>query len=233
MNKGLIALFGGAAMALALTAGYFFNAGNSQRGMLFGAIALIFTALMISRMRAGQKKKGYVPRPDEPLAINPAFYGELNRLIDEGKDINGYLRDCDAPRNIVKGVNIGGGTRWYYHKDGLEFDEFCAELPHAEVEEIKHPYITSQRVEREAGSEIAEQIIKVDLYRMLWDWGEHNPKKRRYANSMRIAFHGAYNSSGESGGNSYLDMTIEQVRAARKANKKKPKKQRRKSDAGL
>ena len=46
-------------------------------------------------------------------------------------------------------------------------------------------------------------MITVDLERALWDWGNQHPEKRRYANSMRIAFQGVYApaENGENGGN--------------------------------
>lgn len=228
MNKFLIALFGGGGMACALAAGYFFSEGNALRGMLFAVLALGLALLMLSKMFGREHKTDLTPQSAEPPAINPAFYGELSRLIDEGKDINGYLRECDPPNNIVKSVNIGGATRWYYHKDGLKYNEFAAELPHGEEAEFEHPYVLDRRVE--AGEETDTHIITVDLYRVLWDWGDKHPGMHRYANSMRIAYHGAYKPD-EEGDTSILNKTIEEVRAERKANKKKPKKQRR--SAGL
>ncbi len=224
MKKITIALLGGGAMAGAVAAAYFFSDGAIDRGVIFGCIGAIFLWFLVSRMRADQRKAAKTAYDFEHPAINLAFYGELSRLIDEGKDINGYLRGCDAPQNIIKSVNIGGATAWYYHKDGAPFDEFCAEFPPGEAPTLKHPNLRDQRVEQLDGKDL--HIITVDLYSALWDWGELHPKKRRYSNSMRIAFHGAYQPNGETGGNSYLDMTVEEVRAARKANKKKPKKKR-------
>ena len=48
---------------------------------------------------------------------------------------------------------------------------------------------------------------------------------------MRIAFHGAYDTSEGKTDNSFLDKSIEEVRSARRANKKDPtKKKIRKAD---
>lgn len=232
MKKLWIALLGVLAIASALAAGYFLNSGNLPRGLLFLAISLALLGAMVARMRSPQDRKANpILGANDPPAINLAFYGELNRLIDEGKDISGYLRGCDAPQNIVKSVNIGGATRWYYHRDNMPFDQFSAEIPHDETAQIVHPYVKEQRVD--AGTLTDIQYITVDLYRALWDWGEKNPSKRRYANSMRIAFHGAYQPSAQTGDNNYLDKTIEQVRAERKANKKKPKKEKNKKDTDI
>ena len=105
---------------------------------------------------------------------------------------------------------------------------FLSDIPAGETPAVSHPNVTAQRTDMQNGK--AVHVITVDLYRALWDWGEQHPEKRRYANSMRIAFHGAYKPDTESGGNSYLDKSIESVRSARKANKEKPKKKRRDTD---
>ena len=228
MKNITIAVFGGGAMLSALAAGYCFSQGIQNFGWLFVVISLILLLLLRSRLRAlktpAEKAEKALQRP----AINLAFCGELSRLIDEGKDINGYLRECGAPENVVKSINIGGSTVWYYHRDDCaSFDEFRADYPLGETPFISHPYIKSQHVTDQ--SDHALHTITVDLYRALWDWGEQHPEKRCYANSIRIAFHGAY-KPGENGGNSYLDKSIDDIRSARRANKKKPKKQK-KSDS--
>ena len=218
MKKGLIAVLAAAAMLNALAAGYFFSTGSMRRGLVFGVVGVVLLGVMLTKMRP--KKKPDPFSAAVPPAVNLAFYGELNRLIDEGKDISGYLSGCSAPQNIVKSVNIGGATGWYYHRDGMEFNEFAAEYKGFEPPQVKHPHVTAQRTEGN------RHIITVDLYRALWDWGELHPEKRRYANSMRIAFHGAYDAPEDDPGGTYLDKTIEDVRAERKANKKKPKKKK-------
>ena len=228
MKKTTIAILGAAALAVSLAAGYFFSVGSSTYGMLLGAVGALLLWFLISRMRSSEKKAAKTAWAFEHPAISLAFYSELSRLIDEGKDINAQLRSCGAPQNIVKSVNIGGATRWYYHKDGMPYNEFCADIPAGETPAVSHPNVTAQRTDMQNGK--AVHVITVDLYRALWDWGEQHPEKRRYANSMRIAFHGAYKPDTESGGNSYLDKSIESVRSARKANKKKPKKKRRDTD---
>jgi len=229
MKKTTIAILGGASMLSLLAAGYFFSAGNKNLGIVFGAAAVLLLWFLISRMRADLKKAAQIARAFDHPAVNLAFYGELSRLIDEGRDISPYLRECSAPQNIVKSVNIGGATAWYYHKDGLAYNEFAADFPRDQVPEVKHPYLIAQRTEALSASK-ETLILTLDLYRVLWDWGEAHPEKRRYANSMRIAFHGAYTPDEKTGGNTYLDKSIEDVRAARKANKKKPKKKRKPTD---
>ena len=224
MKKITIAVFGGLAMASALASGYFYSVGVSERGLLFAVIAGILLLLLFVRLRSLRTPAEKAAIAFEHPAMNLAFYGELSRLIDEGKDINGYLRECGAPKNVVKSVNIGGSSTWYYHKDDMPFDEFSAGFPVGEAPSVSHPCVKDQRTE-DRGNEVVH-IITVDLYRALWDWGEQHPEKHRYTNSMRIAFHGAYDPA-ENGGNSYLDKSINDVRAARKANKKKPKKQKK------
>ena len=218
MKKGWIAVLAAAAMLNALAAGYFFSTGSMRRGLVFAVVGLVLLGVMATKLR--QKKKPDPFTAAQPPAINLAFYGELNRLIDEGKDISGYLSGCDAPKNIVKSVNPGGSTGWYYHRDGMAYNEFCAEFTGFEPPAHSHPYITSQRTEGN------RHIITVDLYRALWDWGELHPEKRRYANSMRIAFHGAYKAPENDPDGSFLDKSIESVRSERAANKKNPNKKK-------
>lgn len=219
MKKTIIAVFGGGAMLCGLAAGYCFNQGIANYGWLFTVISLILLLLLRSRLRAMRTPAEKAAKALENPAMNLAFYGELSRLIDEGKDINAYLRSCGAPENMIKSVNIGGSSTWYLHKDGHAYDEFCADVA-ADEPEPKHPYITDQR------NEGATRIITVDLNRALWDWGEQHPEKRRYVNSMRIAFQGAYETSEGRTDNSFLDKSIDEVRAARKANKKDPTKKK-------
>lgn len=235
MKKPMIAIVGGAAMLSALMAGYFLSQGQMTRGLVFAIFSVILMMVLFVGMRTRQQEsdpatpRSRYTRTGAPVAMNLAFYGELNRLIDEGKDISGYLRTCNAPQNIVKSVNIGGATAWYYHKDGMGFNVFCAEFPHGEVPTLSHPHIKDQHLE--AGDGLDTHYITIDLYRALWSWGEAHPQKKRYSNSMRLAFHGAYQVQG-SDDNSFLDKTIEEVKAERKANKKDPdkKKKRRKSN---
>ena len=193
MKKITIAVFGGLAMASALASGYFYSVGVSERGLLFAVIAGILLLLLFVRLRSLRTPAEKAAIAFEHPAMNLAFYGELSRLIDEGKDINGYLRECGAPKNVVKSVNIGGSSTWYYHKDDMPFDEFSAGFPIGETPSVSHPCVKDQRTE-DRGNEVVH-IITVDLYRALWDWGEQHPEKHRYTNSMRIAFHGACDPS--------------------------------------
>lgn len=224
MKKIIIAVFGGGAMLSALAAGYCFNQGITNYGWLCTVISLILLLILRSRLRAMRTPAEKAAKALENPAMNLAFYGELSRLIDEGKDINAYLRTCGAPENMIKSVNIGGSSTWYYHKDGYPYDEFSAEIAD-DSPAPEHPYIKSQRTEG------ATRIICVDLNRALWDWGEQHPEKRRYVNSMRIAFHGAYDTSEGKTDNSFLDKSIEEVRSARRANKKDPTKKKNLSKA--
>lgn len=227
-------VMGGAAMLSALLAGYFLSQGMTMRGLVFGVFSAILLMILLIGMRTRQQgnntavPRSRYTRTGAPVAMNLSFYGELNRLIDEGKDISGYLHTCGAPQNIVKSVNIGGATAWYYLKDGMRFNEFCAEFPRGEAPTLSHPHIKEQHVE--SGDMTDTHYITVDLYRALWSWGEAHPQKKRYSNSMRLAFHGTYQVQG-SDDNSFLDKTIEEVKAERKANKKDPekKKNRRKN----
>lgn len=220
MKKIIIAVFGGGAMLSGLAAGYCFSQNITNYGWLFVVISMILLLILRSRLRAMRTPAEKAAKALEHPALNLAFYGELSRLMDKGKDISGYLRECSAPENMVKSVNIGGSSLWYLHKDGYHYDEFCADIPLGETPDPKHPYIKSSRVEYGT-----THVIAVDLDRALWDWGARHPEKRRYANSMRIAFHGAYDPA-ENGGNSYLDKSIEDIRSARRKTKKKPKKRK-------
>lgn len=221
MKKIIIAVFGGGAMLSALAAGYCFNQGITNYGWLCTVISLILLLILRSRLRAMRTPAEKAAKALENPAMNLAFYGELSRLIDEGKDVNGYLRECGAPENMVKSVNIGGSSLWYLHKDNYPYDEFSADIPALDSPAPKHPYIKSARIKNET-----TRVITVDLERALWDWGNQHPEKRRYANSMRIAFQGVY-APAENGGNSYLDKSIDDIRAARKNTKKKPKKSKK------
>lgn len=224
MKNIIIAVFGGGAMLCGLAAGYFFSQGTQNYGWLFVVIALILLLLLRSRLRAMRTPAEKAAKALEHPAMNLAFYSELSRLIDEGTDINAYLRSCGAPENMIKSVNIGGSSTWYYHRDGAPYDEFCAEFPLGETPFISHPCVKSQRVTDDVSA--AVHTVTVDLHRALWDWGEQHPEKRRYANSMRIAFHGAYDTSEGKDDNSFLDKSIDEVRSARKANKKNPNKKK-------
>lgn len=224
MKKIIIAVFGGGAMLSGLAAGYCFSQNITNYGWLLVVISMILLLILRSRLRAMRTPAEKAAKALEHPAMNLAFYSELSRLIDEGKDINGCLRECGAPKNMVKSVNIGGSSLWYLHKDGYAYDEFCADIPADETSEPKHPYIKSARLEN--GS---TRVITVDLDRALWDWGNQHPEKRRYVNSMRIAFQGVYDPA-ENGGNSYLDKSIDDIRAARKQTSKKPKKPRKPPD---
>ena len=231
MKKIYIAVLGGGAMLSALGSVYFFNQGTTNWGALLLVIAAILLLLLFNRLRSLQTPAEKAAKALEHPAMNLAFCGDLSRLIDEGKDISPYLRSCGAPNNMVKSVNIGGSSTWYYHREDTPYDEFRAEFPLGETPFLSHPHIKSQHVADDPGANAAVHTITVDLYRALWDWGEQHPEKRRYVNSMRIAFHGAYDPA-ENGGNTYLDKSIEDVRAARKKNKKNPnkKKNRKKAD---
>lgn len=224
MKKIIIAVFGGSAMLSGLAAGYCFSQNITNYGWLCVLISMILLLILRSRLRAMRTPAEKAAKALENPAMNLAFYSELSRLIDEGKDVNGYLRECGAPENMVKSVNIGGSSEWYLHKDNQPYDEFSADIPAIDAPAPKHPYIKSSRVENNS-----TRVITVDLERALWDWGNRHPEKRRYANSMRIAFQGVY-APAENGGNSYLDKSIDDIRAARKKTKKKPKKSK-KTDA--
>ena len=221
MKKIIIAVFGGGAMLSGLAAGYCFSQNITNYGWLCVLISMILLLILRSRLRAMRTPAEKAAKALENPAMNLAFYSELSRLIDEGKDINGYLRECGAPKNMVKSVNIGGSSEWYLHKDNQPYDEFSADIPAIDAPAPKHPYIKSSRVENNS-----TRVITVDLERALWDWGNQHPEKRRYANSMRIAFQGVY-APAENGGNSYLDKSIDDIRAARKKTKKKPKKSKK------
>ena len=234
MKKSMIALLGGLAVVGVLAGGYCLMQGNLAFGILFCAVAVVMAITLFANMN--REEEEYVQESGESSAgervpttrssapaVNLAFYSDLSRLIDEGKDISGYLRGCGAPKNIVKRVNPGGTTAWYYHKEGLGFDEFSADFPHGEVPRFTHPNIKEQRIEPYGASDV--HILKLDLYRALWDWGEIHPEQRRYTNSMRMAFHGAYKPNDDDD-NSFLNKSIDEVKAQRKANKKKPKKKR-------
>lgn len=232
MKRSYIALLSIPALFGALAAGYYFNMGSVKLGVLFTVISVVLLLILFmlssSAKRAEQNRsadyRGRITR-DVP-SINLAFYGELSRMIDEGKDTTAYLSRCGAPSNMIKSVNIGGATLWYYHKDDMAYDEFCADYPRGEAHEIKHPYLKAQRIETSDSADV--HYITVDLYRALWDWGEKHPEKKKYANSMRMAFQNALTrKSEEDDGGSYLDKTIEEVRAARKAYKKDPTKKKR------
>ncbi len=223
MKKSTSVILGGAAILTALLSGYFFSQDATSRGLLFGVIAVVLLLVLYSRIRSSNNPSRSTRSHEPPM--NLAFYGELNRLIDEGKDIGGYLRKCGAPQNIVKSVNVGGGTVWYLHKDGTPFDEFRAEFPHGEVPEYRHPYIKTQCTQEGTMTDV--HIITVDLYRALWGWGEAHPQKKRWSNSMRLAFHGAYTHPEDAPDETFLDKTIEEVKAARKANKKNPEKKKK------
>lgn len=224
MKKTIIAVFGGGAMLCGLAAGYCFSQGITNYGWLFVVISLILLLLLRSRLRAMRTPAEKAAKALEHPAMNLAFCGELSRLIDEGKDINAYLRSCGAPENMIKSINIGGSSTWYYHRDDTPYDEFRADFPLGETPFISHPYVKSQRVTDSADA--AVHVVTVDLNRALWDWGEQHPEKRRYVNSMRIAFQGAYDTSEGQTDNSFLDKSIDEVRAARKANKKNPNKKK-------
>ena len=221
MKKIIIAVFGGGAMLSGLAAGYCFSQNITNYGWLCVLISMILLLILRSRLRAMRTPAEKAAKALENPAMNLAFYSELSRLIDEGKDINGYLRECGAPKNMVKSVNIGGSSEWYLHKDNQPYDEFSADIPAIDAPAPKHPYIKSSRVENNS-----TRVITVDLERALWDWGNQHPEKRRYANSMRIAFQGVY-APAENGDNSYLDKSIDDIRAARKKTKKKPKKSKK------
>ncbi len=223
MKKIIIAVFGGGAMLSGLAAGYCFSQNITNYGWLCVLISMILLLILRSRLRAMRTPAEKAAKALENPAMNLAFYSELSRLIDEGKDVNGYLRECGAPKNMVKSVNIGGSSEWYLHKDNRPYDEFSADIPSIDAPAPKHPYIKSSRVENNS-----TRVITVDLERALWDWGNQHPEKRRYANSMRIAFQGVY-APAENGGNSYLDKSIDDIRAARKKTKKKPKKSKKTS----
>lgn len=221
MKKIIIAVFGGGAMLSGLAAGYCFSQNITNYGWLCVLISMILLLILRSRLRAMRTPAEKAAKALENPAMNLAFYSELSRLIDEGKDVNGYLRECGAPENMVKSVNIGGSSEWYLHKDNQPYDEFSADIPAIDAPAPKHPYIKSSRVENNS-----TRVITVDLERALWDWGNRHPEKRLYANSMRIAFQGVY-APAENGGNSYLDKSIDDIRAARKKTKKKPKKSKK------
>lgn len=221
MKKIIIAVFGGGAMLSGLAAGYCFSQNITNYGWLCVLISMILLLILRSRLRAMRTPAEKAAKALENPAMNLAFYSELSRLIDEGKDVNGYLRECGAPENMVKSVNIGGSSEWYLHKDNQPYDEFSADIPAIDAPAPTHPYIKSSRVENNS-----TRVITVDLERALWDWGNQHPEKRRYANSMRIAFQGVY-APAENGGNSYLDKSIDDIRAARKKTKKKPKKSKK------
>ncbi len=221
MKKIIIAVFGGSAMLSGLAAGYCFSQNITNYGWLCVLISMILLLILRSRLRAMRTPAEKAAKALENPAMNLAFYSELSRLIDEGKDVNSYLRECGAPENMVKSVNIGGSSEWYLHKDNQPYDEFSADIPAIDAPAPKHPYIKSSRIENET-----TRVITVDLERALWDWGNQHPEKRRYANSMRIAFQGVY-APAENGGNSYLDKSIDDIRAARKKTKKKPKKSKK------
>ena len=221
MKKIIIAVFGGGAMLSGLAAGYCFSQNITNYGWLCVLISMILLLILRSRLRAMRTPAEKAAKALENPAMNLAFYSELSRLIDEGKDVNGYLRECGAPKNMVKSVNIGGSSVWYLHKDSRPYDEFSADISAIDAPAPKHPYIKSARVENNS-----TRVITVDLERALWDWGNQHPEKRRYANSMRIAFQGVY-APAENGGNSYLDKSIDDIRAARKKTKRKPKKSKK------
>ena len=221
MKKIIIAVFGGSAMLSGLAAGYCFSQNITNYGWLCVLISMILLLILRSRLRAMRTPAEKAAKALENPAMNLAFYSELSRLIDEGKDVNSYLRECGAPENMVKSVNIGGSSEWYLHKDNQPYDEFSADIPAIDAPAPKHPYIKSSRIENET-----TRVITVDLERALWDWGNQHPEKRRYANSMRIAFQGVY-APAENGGTSYLDKSIDDIRAARKKTKKKPKKSKK------
>ena len=221
MKKIIIAVFGGSAMLSGLAAGYCFSQNITNYGWLCVLISMILLLILRSRLRAMRTPAEKAAKALENPAMNLAFYSELSRLIDEGKDVNSYLRECGAPENMVKSVNIGGSSEWYLHKDNQPYDEFSADIPAIDAPAPKHPYIKSSRIENET-----TRVITVDLERALWDWGHQHPEKRRYANSMRIAFQGVY-APAENGGNSYLDKSIDDIRAARKKTKKKRKKSKK------
>lgn len=234
MKKSHILLLSVPALLGALGAGYFFSRGDVKKGVLFavisGVLLLVLLALSNASKRPGQDPpSAYAGRLTRDVpSINLAFFSGLSRLIDEGKDTGEYLRGCDAPRNMIKSVNIGGATTWYYHRDDMEFDEFRADFAPGEACEITHPYLKAQHIETTGDADI--HYITVDLYRALWDWGEKHPEKKKYANSMRMAFQGAYTQKSDDENSSFLDKTIEEVKAERKAFKKNPnKKKRRKS----
>lgn len=233
MKKHIVLLLAAPAMIGALAAGYFFSQGNSKLGVLFILIAAAMLIVLLALSNASKPIKAPKQKSETAYSgrlsrdipvINLAFYGELSRLIDENRDTGAYLRSCGAPQNIVKSVNIGGATQWYYHRDGTEYNEFCADYERGKAQRITHPYLKDQRIEDNGSGDT--HCITVDLYRALWDWGAKHPEKKKYANSMRLALIGSYSQSEGHEDASFLDKTIEEVKAERKTFKKDPTKKK-------
>ncbi|GEM_PF-5888955 len=235
MKKIYLVLLSVGAMICAMAAGFFFNQSAPKRGAVFAVLAgilllMLLAGYLLNRQKEAARKKNprtLSTRSAEPPALNIALYSELNRLIDETKDINPYLRGCGAPGGIVKSVNVGGTTNWYMHKGDLLYNEFAADYPHGEIPKVTHPCIQSQRTVTSDDGATDTHILKIDLNKLLYEWGQKHPQKRKYMNVIRMVLNESLIQDTPTDENSFLNKSIEEVRAIKKAYKKDPTKKKR------
>lgn len=235
MKKTYLALLSVGALLCAMASGFFFNQNAPKRGAVFAVLAgilllMLLAGYLLNRQKEAARKKNpqtLSTRSAEPPALNISLYSELNRLIDETKDINPYLRGCGAPGGIVKSVNVGGTTNWYTHKGDLSYNEFSADYPHDGVPKVSHPCIVHQETVTSEDGSTDTHVLRIDLNKLLYEWGQKHPQKRKYMNVIRMVLNESLIQDTPTDENSFLNKSIEEVRAIKKAYKKDPTKKKR------